>query len=226
MWLKMAPYLKFSKCLLNVILFYLLLKCSFRSRNIRCDHSHHISGAIELLTFGTPWPSDHFVWRALSCGINVRPGDCLPSPHNGGSPISCSTHEPSSSISHPPPCWVTAPSASGERGETERVQSHLLFYRQPAFSPRDLIITRSVERVAHDELSHTMILYMQTRRHASTKMQANVVAASLANLATHWCRICDTRGWQCFRAAHVRKSSKLTLNFAYKQTLKVTKCSL
>lgn len=52
---------------------------------------------------------------------------------------------------------MTALSASRERGETERVQSHLLFYRQPAFSPRDLIITRSVERIAHDAHSHTMI---------------------------------------------------------------------
>lgn len=55
-----------------------------------------------------------------------------------------------------PPCWVTALTASRGRGETERVRSHLLFYRQPAFGPRDLIITRPVEWIAHEALSHTI----------------------------------------------------------------------
>lgn len=158
----MAPYLKVSKCLLNV---RLLFKCSISSRCIRSHHHHHhhISGAIELLTFGMFQLSDYFVWRAMSCGIKCQ-ARWLP-------PLS------SQWLTHLPPCtgapfarqswfshWVTALSASGERGETERVQSHLLFYSQPAFSPRDLIITcqknRSWSTQTHNET------YMQTRLHA------------------------------------------------------------
>lgn len=133
----------------------LLFKCSISSRSIGSYHHHHISGVIELLTFGMFQLSDYLVWRAMSCGIKCQ-ARWLP-------PLSsqwlthlfpCTgallTHQ--SSFSH----WVTALSASGERRETERVQSHLLFYRQPALSPGDLIITWPVERIAHEALSHTM----------------------------------------------------------------------
>lgn len=152
MWLQVTPYLKVSKCLLNVRLFCLLLKCRISSGS----HHHHIYGAIELLTFGMLQPSNCFVWRAPSRGASVSPGDCHPFPQCS-SPHACPRAEPSSPVSHSPSCWVAALSASGEKGEPERVQSHLLFYRQPAFSPRDLIITQPVERITHEALSHTMI---------------------------------------------------------------------
>lgn len=117
-------------------------------------HRHHISGAIELLTFGM---FQQFCVESTELWVQVSAQvTAFPFPHSS-SPIPCSTHAPSSPVSHPPSRWVTALSASGERGETERVQSHLLFYRQPAFSPRDLIITRPAERIAHEALSHTMI---------------------------------------------------------------------
>lgn len=62
----------------------------------------------------------------------------------------------------PPPLSVIRLTAAGE---AERVQSHLLFYRQLAFSPRDLIISRAVKGIVHEPLSRTTI-HTRTNTHA------------------------------------------------------------
>ena len=214
---------------------------SVSSSHRRCDRAVDIwdASAARLLLFGERW----------AVGSSVRPGDCLPFPLSA-SPISCPAQAPSSPASHPPSRWVTALSASGERGETERVQPHLLFYRQPAFSPRDLIITRPVERIAHEALSLTTI---QTRKQDDMlmeKMQAYVaharsIRACWLNRPAHPHRRVGTnciKGWWRFSEAQDMQSSKwhsqysllafscaaveLGLNSACKQTLKVSKGSL
>jgi len=96
-------------------------------------------------------------------GSNVSPGDCLPSSPRS-SPISCLTLKSASPVSH----------ASSSVGETEWVQSHLLFYRQSAFSPRDLIISRPVERIVHEILSHTVKHIHKKTACFQTEMQTHL----------------------------------------------------
>lgn len=197
----MEPYLKVSKCLLNVRLFHLLLNCSISSRSIRSHHHHHhhhISGVIELLTFAMFQLSVCFVWRATCCGIRCQPR-WLPPLSSQSSPIFWPTPEPSSPGRHPPSWWVTALSAIGENVETERVQSHLLFYRLPAFSPRDLIIPWPVERILHKALSHAAIQHINKTACFQTKKQQQKTCSHVhilhtyTNLETN--EICRWKHW-------------------------------
>ena len=185
----MASYLKVSKWLLNVRLFCLPFKCSISSSSIRPHHYPMTFGFLAVR---------HFCLEARSCGIK--------GPHRWLPPLPSQrlTHPlpytaSSSPVSQPASSWVTALSATRKRGETEQVQSHLVIYRQPAFSPRDLIITWPAERTT--EACHT-----HTHTHTPDCMLLEKSAHMFLMFAqyrhvwpfcppTHTYR--EIRGWQC-----------------------------
>lgn len=162
----MPPYRKFCKCLfLNVRSFYAgrfssrkyKLRSSLSPPHPPGDRPTDILGDVLsrwtlLFEVGGGWGVPRF-WDRVSGQVTSSP--LLTAPRAPASP----TH-----LSAPLPlpflhakrrlCQLVGGWLGGGGGGAaaqERVRSHLLFYRQPAFSPRDLIITHPVGRIAHSK---------------------------------------------------------------------------